>query len=138
MTSTSSLKAALEGSHTIFLVTNYWQCANEEVEFTQGKNVTDVCKAVGVSRIIFSSLVPVKEVTNGRLSHVPHFDGKANIEKYIRQSGLSCTFVLAGYFMPNFLQMLGKSEEDGIYRLFYPVDGQKAKFPLFDPVGDTG
>ena len=81
----------MEGSQLVFLVTNYWEYASAETEFTQGKNVTDACVAAGVSRIIFSSLLHVREATNGRLSHVPHFDSKANVEKYIRQSGLNST-----------------------------------------------
>lgn len=39
--------------------------------------------------------------------------------------------------MSNYIQMMQKGE-DGNYELFYPVDGQKAKFPLFDAAGDTG
>ena len=31
-----------------------------------------------------------------------------------------------------------KKGDDGTYRLFYPVDGAKAKFPLFDAASDTG
>lgn len=98
--------------------------------------MTDVAKSVGVSYIIFSSLHHVTESTKGRLSHVPHFDSKANIEKYIRASGLKCTFVLPGYYMSNFTQMLIKA--DGSVQLFYPVDGKKSKFPLFDAANDTG
>lgn len=77
------------------------------------------------------------ESTKGRLTHVPHFDSKANIEKYIRASGLQCTFVLPGYYMSNFTQMITKGE-DGSYALYYPVDGKKSKFPLFDAAGDSG
>ncbi|UKZ74694.1 hypothetical protein TrVFT333_002364 [Trichoderma virens FT-333] len=137
LNSLDSLTSALSGSHTIFLVTNYWETANGDIEFSQGKNVTDAAKKVGVSYIIFSSLHHVTDETKGRLSHVPHFDSKANIERYIRASGLKCTFVLAGYYMSNFTRMLNKSE-DGSYQLFYPVDGKKAKFPLFDAAKDTG
>jgi uncharacterized protein YbjT (DUF2867 family) len=131
------LASALSGSHTVFLVTNYWETANGDVEFSQGKNVTDAANKAGVSYIIFSSLHHVTEETKGRLSHVPHFDSKANIERYIRASGLKCSFVLPGYYMSNFTQMLNKAE-DGSYQLFYPVDGNKAKFPLFDAAKDTG
>ncbi|PGH15380.1 hypothetical protein AJ80_05564 [Polytolypa hystricis UAMH7299] len=138
LNSVDSLTSALQGSHTVFLVTNYWETANGDIEYSQGKNVTDVAKKVGVSHIIFSSLLHVAEATKGRLSHVPHFDSKANIEKYIRDSGLSyCTFVLPGYYMSNYTQMITKGE-DGVYQLFYPVDGKKAKFPLFDAAEDTG
>ncbi|CAI7628464.1 hypothetical protein N7533_008606 [Penicillium manginii] len=134
--SVESLSAALKGSHTVFLVTNYWETMNADVEFSQGKNVADVSKAIGVSHLIFSSLHNVTEQTKGRLSHVPHFDSKANVEKYIRASGLGCSFILPGYYMSNFTQMLNRAE-DGSYQLFYPVSNE-AKFPLFDAAQDTG
>ncbi|CAI7614404.1 unnamed protein product [Penicillium discolor] len=134
--SVDSLTAALKGSHTVFLVTNYWETMNADVEYSQGKNVTDVAKAVGVSHLIFSSLHHVTEETKGRLTNVPHFDSKANVEKYIRASGVGCSFVLPGYYMSNFTQMLVRAE-DGSYQLFYPV-GKQAKFPLFDAAQDTG
>lgn len=136
MDSVDSLTAALKGSHTVFLVTNYWETMNADVEYSHGKNVTDVAKAVGVSHLIFSSLHHVTEETKGRLANVPHFDSKANIEKYIRASGVGCSFVLPGYYMSNFTQMLVRAE-DGSYQLFYPV-GKQAKFPLFDAAQDTG
>lgn len=86
--------------------------------------------------LIFSSLHHVTEATKGRLTHVPHFDSKANVEKYIRASGVGCSFVLPGYYMSNFTQMLNRAE-DGSYQLFYPV-GKQAQFPLFDAAQDTG
>ncbi|PCD38703.1 hypothetical protein AU210_007168 [Fusarium oxysporum f. sp. radicis-cucumerinum] len=137
LNSVESLTNALKGSHTVFLVTNYWETTNGDIEYAQGKNVTDVAKDVGVSYLIFSSLVHVTEETEGRLTHVPHFDSKANIEKYIRASGVPSTFVLPGYYMSNFTQMISKAA-DGSYQLFYPVDGKKSKFPLFDAAKDTG
>ncbi|KAF7594789.1 hypothetical protein BBP40_008292 [Aspergillus hancockii] len=137
LNSIESLRTALKGSHTVFLVTNYWEYINKDTEVSQGKNVADVAKELGVQHLIFSSLVHVTDATNGRLSNVPHFDSKAEIESYIRASGVRCTFVLAGYFMTNYLQMLNKGD-DGAYQLFYPVDGAKARFPLFDAASDTG
>lgn len=132
-----SVTAALAGSHTVFLVTNYWETTNGDIEYSQGKNVTDAAKKTGVSHILFSSLHHVTEETKGRLKNVPHFDSKAQIEKYIRASGIKCTFFLPGYYMSNFTRMLNKSEND-TYQLFFPVDGKKAKFPLFDAAQDTG
>ncbi|KAH3001911.1 hypothetical protein KXV73_001772, partial [Aspergillus fumigatus] len=136
LSSPESLTEALKGSHTVFLVTNYWETMNADIEYAQGKNVTDAAKAVGVSHLIFSSLHHVKEETNGRLTKVPHFDSKANVEKYIRASGIGCSFVLPGYYMSNYTQMLTRSD-DGSYTLYYPVSN-KAKFPLFDAAQDTG
>ena len=136
MNSKTDLTSALEGSHTVFLVTNYWETASRDTEVTQGKNVTDVAKEVGVKHLIFSSLLDVTKTTNGRLSHVPHFDGKAEIEDYVRESGLPATFYLPGYFMSNFEMMVRKGE-DGTLTLAYPV-GKDTRFPLIDVAEDTG
>ena len=136
MSSKSSVVEAINGSHTVFLVTNYWESKNPDVEFSQGKNVADAAKECGVSHLIFSSLLNVTETSGGRLTHVPHFDAKAKIEQYIVSTGIQCTFVLPGYFMSNYPQMLRKGE-DGSYTLAYPVSPQ-AKFPLLDAANDTG
>ncbi|OJD23945.1 hypothetical protein ACJ73_04697 [Blastomyces percursus] len=136
MSSLSSLAPALADAHTVFLVTNFWESAKEEVEIAQGKNVADAAKSAGVSHLIFSSLINVTEATNGRLPNVRHFDSKADIEKYIRGIGVPATFVLPGYFMSNFETAL-REGPDGVFTLNMPV-GDKAQFPLFDVVGDTG
>jgi uncharacterized protein YbjT (DUF2867 family) len=136
MGSKSSVKNAIAESHTVFLVTNYWESMNPDTELSQGKNVADAAKESGVSNLIFSSLLNVTETTSGRLPHVPHFDGKAKIEQYIRSTGIPCTFVLPGYFMSNYLEMLRRND-DGSYTLAYPVS-EEAKFPLFDAADDTG
>lgn len=46
--SKESLQKALQGSHTVFLVTNYWETPGSTDEVTQGKNIADVAKDVGV------------------------------------------------------------------------------------------
>lgn len=136
LNSKSSLTTALTSTHTIFLVTNYWESASRSVEVTQGKNVTDVAQSLGVKHLIFSSLLHVTNSTDGRLPNVPHFDGKAEIEEYIRASGVPATFFLPGYFMQN-MGMAVQSGEDGALTWALPV-GDAAKFPLLDVVGDTG
>lgn len=117
-------------------MTNYWETADGEVEYQQGRNVTDVAKQLGVTRIIFSSLHHVTNESGGRLTHVPHFDSKANIEQYIRDSGLECTFFMPGWYMSNLNGILRKGE-DGVFQLVFPV-GKDTKFPLFDAAHDTG
>ncbi|KAF4540339.1 Family transcriptional regulator [Lasiodiplodia theobromae] len=136
LSSKPSLQGALKGSHTVFLVTNYWETANAEVEITQGKNVADVSKELGVQHLIFSSLLHVTETSGGKLKHVPHFDGKAEIERYIKNSGVPCSFFLPGYFMSNYKSQL-KEGEDGVVTLAYPVSAA-ARFPLLDIAEDTG
>lgn len=134
--SKDSVISAIKGSDAIFLVTNYWEKADPKVEIAQGKTVADAAKEVGVKQIIFSSLLNVTDISGGRLPHVLHFDGKAEIEQYIRATGITSTFVLPGYYMSNYKNMLRKGD-DGSYSLAYPVS-KDAKFPLFDAAGDMG
>lgn len=139
MNSKESLVQALQGSHSVFLVTTPdWGNAGSDAELVHGKNVADAAKEAGVQHLIFSSLLNVTETSGGRLKHVPHFDHKAKVEEYIRSIGVPATFVLPGYFMTNYtvFGMLRKGD-DGVYNLAYPV-GKDAQFPLIDIAGDMG
>ncbi|KAK4870142.1 hypothetical protein LT330_005196 [Penicillium expansum] len=139
MNSKESLAQALEGSHSVFLVTTPdWGNAGSDAELVHGKNVADTAKEAGVQHLIFSSLFNVTETSGGRLKHVPHFDHKAQVEEYIRSIGVPATFVLPGYFMTNYtvFGMLRKDSDD-VYNLAYPV-GKDAQFPLIDIASDMG
>lgn len=138
MSSPESVAPAVRGAHTVFLVTNYWESKSAKVEVNQGKAVTDASKAAGVKHIIFSSLIHASKASKGRLSHIQHFDSKADIETYIRDSGVPGTFVLPGFFMSNFLGMIRKNEDGKGYTLAMPVDGDKGKAPAYDSSKDTG
>ncbi|KAI4724794.1 NAD(P)-binding protein [Aureobasidium sp. EXF-10728] len=136
MNDKASVAKAIKGSHTVFLVTNYWESANPDVERSQGINVADAAKEEGIKHLIFSSLINVTEATGGKLDAMQHFDSKADIESHIRSIGVPCTFLLAGYFMSNFANMFNKGA-DGVYTFALPIS-DNAKFPLFDVVNDTG
>ncbi|KAF9728448.1 hypothetical protein PMIN04_012922 [Paraphaeosphaeria minitans] len=136
MMSKESLQNALHGSHTVFLVTNYWETHGTADEITQGKNVADVAKDVGVQHLIFSSSLNVSAASKGRLTRLPHYDGKAEVEQYIRDSQIPATFYLAGYFMSNLEQFLQKGE-DGTLTWSLPTGGN-ALFPLIAIQEDTG
>ncbi|KAH6844499.1 hypothetical protein B0I37DRAFT_432785 [Chaetomium sp. MPI-CAGE-AT-0009] len=141
MNSPPSLVEALKGTHTVFLVTlpDFVTGAAPGTEAEHGKNVADAAKEAGVQHIVFSSLINVTEASNGRLSHVTHFDSKAGIEKYIRSQELPATFIQPGYYMTNFtnLQLLRKGD-DGSYTLAGPTSPTKAQLPLFFPESDMG
>ncbi|KAJ3542811.1 hypothetical protein NM208_g3900 [Fusarium decemcellulare] len=137
--SKASVLEAIKGSHTVFLVTTLNFLAPEESpELAHGKNVADAAKELGVQHLIYSSLLHVSDITHGRLTHVVHFDKKAEVERYIRSTGVPSTFILPGYFMSNFsvFQMLQKGA-DGVYSLYNPVNEQ-AEFPLIDIEADMG
>lgn len=117
-------------------MTNYWETANRDIEVTQGKNVADIAKQLNVQHLIFSTLLNVTKESGGRLSHVPHFDGKADVEEYIREIGVPATFYVPAYFMSNFEQVI-RPGEDGVLTVALPVT-EEARFPLVDIKEDTG
>ncbi|CAH0004298.1 unnamed protein product [Clonostachys byssicola] len=137
LSSPETVTAAVSGSHTVFLVTNFWELMSKEQEIHQGKVVTDACVIAGVQHLIFSSLINVTTASGGRLTHVRHFDSKAAIEQYVRQSHISATFVLAGAYMSNYFDAI-RQNNDGSYAMAMPISGHKAQIPLLDALGDTG
>lgn len=136
MSSKESLVSALKGSDVVFIVTNYWETADPRVELAQGHAAVDAAREVGVKQIVLSSLLNVTKITDGRLKGVRHFDSKAAIEEYVRATGITCAFILPGYYMSNYQQML-QEQDDGSYSLAYPISID-AEVPLFDAAEDMG
>ncbi|KAF4443721.1 nitrogen metabolic regulation nmr [Fusarium acutatum] len=137
MNTAEQVAPAVKDAHTVFLVTNYWETNSGNGEIAQGKAVADACKTAGVKQLIFSSLLDTKKISNGRLAHIKHFEGKAEIEEYIRQINVPATFVLPGFFASNLFTSIRKNK-DGSYGWALPANGDKAKVPLFDVNADMG
>ncbi|KAG8163199.1 hypothetical protein KVR01_006496 [Diaporthe batatas] len=72
-----SLVKAMTGAAAVFAMTNYWEKMDMQLEIQQGKNLADAAKEAGVNHYIWSSLLNVTKLTNGKLPHVHHFDSKA-------------------------------------------------------------
>ncbi|TRM61225.1 hypothetical protein BD626DRAFT_631771 [Schizophyllum amplum] len=132
-----SLRAVIKGAYAVFSITNFWEYFNMEIEVKQGKNVADVSKEEGVQHLIWSSLLSVNKHTSGKLSKVYHFDGKAEVEEYIRALGIPATFFLAGAYMSDYPGSLLRQMPDGKWGLALPVPAD-AQFPLIDIEHDTG
>ncbi|KAF7556401.1 hypothetical protein G7Z17_g1454 [Cylindrodendrum hubeiense] len=137
LSSAASIATAIAGAHTVFLVTNFWESLSGDVEITQGKAVTDASKAAGVQHLVFSSLINVTEASEGKLTNINHFDSKAKVEEYIRNSGVPASFVLPGLFMSNLFEWI-KKNEDGGYTLALPISPENGQIPLLDAGRDVG
>ncbi|EYB27990.1 hypothetical protein FG05_12211 [Fusarium graminearum] len=111
MNTAEQVAPAVKDAHTVFLVTNYWETNSGNGEIAQGKAVADACKTAGVKQLVFSSLLDTNKISNGRLTHIKHFEGKAEIEEYIRQINVPATFVLPGFFASNLFTSIRKNED---------------------------
>jgi hypothetical protein len=75
-------------------------------------------------------------VSNGVYPHVEDFDGKAEVEEYIRALGIPASFYLAGFYMSNLFNFAAKDDSGSlIWRL--PIK-LSTLWPLIDIQEDTG
>ncbi|KAI9820416.1 MAG: hypothetical protein M1832_003749 [Thelocarpon impressellum] len=137
LNSKESLKEALKGAFAVFAVTNYWEKMSKDVEEEQGRNVADVSKELGIQHLIWSSLLNISDLTNGKFSGVYHFDSKANVEEYIRSIGVPATFFMPGFYMSN-ISLRPNPESEAHEYIFAMPFAPDTPIPLFDPGEDTG
>lgn len=134
----ASLKKAIDGSHGVFAVTNFWESMDGSKETQQGRNIVDASISTGVNHLVISSLHNVNKLTNGTL-HVPHFDSKAAIDDYaesVRGDKLNVSYFHAAFFLQNFETMMNKGD-DGSYSINLPIS-PSARVPMIDIRADTG
>src|SRR5712664_1923153 len=116
-----TLQPAFAGAHGIFLVTNFWEQGTDE--FAQGTAAVRAAKAAGVKHFVWSTLPNVEAISGGRF-HVPHFTGKAKIDRIVKEAGFPHhTFVIAPGYYQNFVGFLAPQKQaDGSVGWALPLD----------------
>ncbi|KAF8438110.1 hypothetical protein L210DRAFT_3405291 [Boletus edulis BED1] len=101
----TSLKNAMNGAEAVFGVTAFWDPTNfpqgPASEVVMGKNLVDAAIAANVKFFIWSSLPHCTRVSNGKYRKVYHFDNKADVEEYLRDSPLPHANLHTGWFCEN-------------------------------------
>lgn len=82
-----------------------WESLSKATEVAQGRNIADAAKKHNVQHLIWSALPNVTKATDGKLPHVEHFDGKAEIDEYIRELGVPMTSFVPGFYFENLKSM---------------------------------
>src|SRR6266496_1173832 len=116
-----TLKAAFEGAHGVFLVTNFWEQGTDELK--QATAAVRAAKAAGVKHFVWSTLPDVETISGGKL-HVPHFTGKAKVDRIVKEAGFAHhTFVIAPFFYQNLIGVLAPQKQaDGSVGWALPLD----------------
>jgi uncharacterized protein YbjT (DUF2867 family) len=116
-----TLKVAFEGAHGVFLVTNFWEQGTDELK--QATAAVRAAKDAGVEHFVWSTLPNVEAISGGKL-HVPHFTGKAKIDRIVKEAGISYhTFVIAPFFYQNLLGASApQKQQDGTVGWALPID----------------
>src|ERR1700738_4305173 len=87
-----TLKAAFEGAHGVFLVPNFWEPGTDELK--QATAAVRAAKAAGVKHFVWSTLPDVEAISGGKFE-VPHFTGKAKVDRVVTEAAFPHhTFVI--------------------------------------------
>ena len=114
-----TLKAAFEGAHGVFLVTNFWEQGTDERK--EATAAIRAAKDAGVEHFVWSTLPNVEAISGGKFD-VPHFTGKAKIDRIVKEAGfVKHTFVIAPMYYQGLLGVLAP-QSDGSTGWALPLD----------------
>ena len=132
----AACQAAVQDADFVFLVTQFWEKFDQDLEEQEGKNVIDACKDGKVGFLVFSTLEDISALNEAGMSCgkieplesgkiVPHFDGKGRAMAYCKESGVKAAYLKLSFYMDNWNgpMMQIKPSEDGKFTLSYPLQG---------------
>jgi len=116
-----TLKSAFAGAHGVFLVTNFQEHGADELK--QATAAVRAAKDAGVRHLVWSTLPDVEAISKGKF-HVPHFTGKAKVDRIVREAGFANhTFVIAPFYYQNLVGPLAPQKQpDGSATWALPLD----------------
>jgi uncharacterized protein YbjT (DUF2867 family) len=116
-----TLEAAFKGAYGVFLVTNFREAGMNEHK--QASAAIRAARDAGVKHFVWSTL-PNVEAISGDKFDVPHFTGKAKIDRIVKEAGFPHhTFVIAPGYYQNFVGALAPhKQEDGSVGWALPLD----------------
>ena len=116
-----TLEAALKGAYGVFLVTDFRE--NGTNESTQVAAAVRAAKGAGVKHFIWSTLPDAEAISGGKFN-VPHFTGKARIDRIVKKAAFGHhTFVIAPGYYQNFVGPLAPHKQpDGSMAFALPLD----------------
>jgi uncharacterized protein YbjT (DUF2867 family) len=130
-----SLTNAFKDAHGVFVVTNFWEGADE---LAQGNIAVEAAKKANVNHFVWSTLPNVEKISNGRFD-VPQFTGKAKVDEFVKNAGFAnYTFVQPPCYFQNFMgQLAPQQQQDGSIGWTLPIDPTKKVIHMAD-INDLG
>src|SRR5260370_12773433 len=110
------------GANGGFLVTNFWEKGGDELK--QATVAVRAAKDAGVKHFIWSALPDVEAISSGKV-HLPHFTGKAKIDRIAGEARFANhTFVIAPFYYQDLAGALAPQKQ---------ADGSVGWALLLDP-----
>src|SRR6476660_9329097 len=116
-----TLEAAFKGAYGVFLVTSFREIGTDELK--QATAAVRAAKDASVKHFVWSTLPNVEAISGGKFD-VPHFTGKAKIDRIVKEAGFPHhTFVIAPGYYQNFVGALAPQKQaDGSVGWAVPLD----------------
>jgi uncharacterized protein YbjT (DUF2867 family) len=116
-----TLASAFHGAYGVFLVTNFQEHGADELK--QATAAVRAAKDAGVKHLVWSTLPDVEAISKGKL-HVPHFTGKAKVDRVVKEASFeNHTFVIAPFYYQNLVGPLApQNQPDGSATWALPLD----------------
>lgn len=129
-----SVRQAFEGAYGAYCVTFYWAYLSPEIEIGHAKVMAEAARHADLQHVIWSTLEDTREwapLDDNRMPtlmghyKVPHFDAKAEADRFFEASGVPTTYLLASFYWENL-----------IYFGLEPRRDQHGKLAITLPMGD--
>ena len=135
LTDLASMTNAFRDAHGVFVVTNFWEGADE---LAQGTLAVEAAKNAQVQHFIWSTLPNVEKISNGQFT-VPQFTGKAAVDEVVKKAGFAqYTFVQPPFYFQNFHgHTAPQQQQDGSIGWTLPIDPTKKVLHMAD-IHDLG
>lgn len=141
-----SVRAALAGAYGAYFVTAFWEYNDTDREQAQARNMANAAKAEGLAHVVWSTL-PDTRIHMGDDERVPtlqggykvpHFDSKADAERFFTEAGVPTTFLSTTFYFESFLEYFPpKRGEDGRLVLALPMRDRRLSGIAVDDIGRT-
>jgi uncharacterized protein YbjT (DUF2867 family) len=116
-----TLASAFNGAYGVFLVTNFQEHGTDELK--QATVAVRAAADAGVKHFVWSTLPDVEAISGGNFN-VPHFTGKAKVDRIVKEAGFANhTFVIAPFYYQNLVGALAPQKQtDGSMTWALPLD----------------
>lgn len=127
----NSLRVALRGCHSVFVVTNFWEHLDAKREYRQACAIFDAAESENVQHVVWSTLeytmdskykdgIPI--VNNYK---VAHFDEKGLANNYAKTKQFNLTSLYTSFYYENLTGMMKiQPDENGNRTLCLPMDNK--------------
>ena len=100
-----SLQNAFAGAHIIYAMTDFWQSMSAEIETEQGKRIVNAAENVPqLEHFVWASLPDGKALSQGEFSNIFHWQSKADVAKYMRDSKPELWSKTIEILFPNYME----------------------------------